>query len=81
MLDLIEDESMRIDSRVLRSSGNFLVPILQRKLATVQSRYARSEFERRHYALLGLMCVYGIELLADNARNVATIWREFSAIS
>ncbi|MCO5217180.1 MAG: hypothetical protein M9950_13675, partial [Thermomicrobiales bacterium] len=84
MLDLIEDESMRIDSRVLEpacGSGNFLVPILQRKLATVQSRYARSEFERRHYALLGLMCVYGIELLADNAQecrdNLARIFGDF----
>jgi len=24
------------------------------------------DFERRHYALLGLMCIYGIELLPDN---------------
>ena len=26
----------------------------------------KSDFERRHYALLALMCIYGIELLADN---------------
>jgi hypothetical protein len=69
MLDLVKDESERIDSRFLEpacGSGNFLVPILQRKLAAVELRYGRSDFERRHYALLALMCVYGIELLADN---------------
>jgi len=43
------------------------VPILERKLAAVQARYGKSAFEKRHYALFALMCVYGIELLADNA--------------
>lgn len=33
----------------------------------MQQRYGRSDFEKRHYALLGLMCIYGIELLPDNA--------------
>lgn len=70
MLDLVRAESERIDSRVLEpacGSGNFLVPVLRRKLATVQARYGKSDFERRHQALLALMCIYGIELLADNA--------------
>lgn len=70
MLDLVKSEADRIDSRFLEpacGSGNFLVPVLERKLAVVQARYGRSVFERRHYALLALMCVYGIELLADNA--------------
>ena len=69
MLDLVKDESERIDSRFLESacgSGNFLKQILIRKLAAVESRYGRSEFERNHYALLALMCIYGIELLHDN---------------
>lgn len=70
MLDLVAVETERIDSRFLEpacGSGNFLVPILERKLAAVQVRYGRSDFERRHYALFALMCVYGIELLPDNA--------------
>lgn len=70
MLDLVKDETERIDSRFLEpacGSGNFLVPILKRKLAAVQARHGRSDFEKRHYALFGLMCIYGIELLADNA--------------
>lgn len=69
MLDLVDDEATRIDSRFLEpacGSGNFLVAVLRRKLATVHRKYARSEFEKRHQALLGLMCVYGIELLPDN---------------
>ncbi len=70
MLDLVKGESERIDARVLEpacGSGNFLVPVLRRKLATVHERFAKSDFEKRHHALLSLMCVYGIELLADNA--------------
>lgn len=69
MLDLVKAESERIDSRVLEpacGSGNFLVPVLRRKLAAVELKFGKSDFETRHYALLGLMCVYGIELLADN---------------
>lgn len=69
MLDLVKDETERIDSRFLEpacGSGNFLVPVLERKLKVVQARYGKSDFERRHYALFGLMCIYGIELLPDN---------------
>lgn len=69
MLDLVKGETERIDSRFLEpacGSGNFLVPILQRKLAAVELKCGKSEFDKRHYALLGLMCCYGIELLEDN---------------
>ena len=69
MLDLVKDETQRIDSRFLEpacGSGNFLVQVLRRKLAAVELKYGKSDFERRHFALFGLMCIYGIELLADN---------------
>jgi len=69
MLDLVKSETERIDSRFLEpacGSGNFLLPVLERKLAAVQARHGRSDFEKRHYALFALMCVYGIELLPDN---------------
>lgn len=69
MLDLVKGETERIDSRFLEpacGSGNFLVRILQRKLAAVEIKFGKSDFEKRHYALLALMCAYGIELLADN---------------
>ena len=88
MLNLVKDESERIDSRVLEpacGSGNFLVPVLVRKLATVQRRHGRSEFEKRHYALFALMCTYGIELLADNAEecrdNLAQVFNTFLGVA
>lgn len=70
MLNLVKSETERIDARVLEpacGSGNFLVPVLARKLTTVQLKHRRSEFELHHYALLAVMCTYGIELLEDNA--------------
>jgi hypothetical protein len=72
MLDLVMDESERIDSRFLEpacGSGNFLIQVLKRKLATVETKYGKSRFEKEHHALLGLMCIYGIELLEDNAEE------------
>ena len=84
MLDLVKGETERIDSRFLEpgcGSGNFLVRILQRKLAAVELKYGKSDFERRHYALLGLMCIYGIELLPDNIAecraNLLEIFAEY----
>ena len=84
MLDLVKDETERIDSRFLEpacGSGNFLVRILQRKLAAVELKYGKSDFERRHYALLAMMCIYGIELLPDNIAecraNVLEILAEY----
>ena len=72
MLDLVKAESERIDSRFLEpacGSGNFLKSVLKRKLTTVQARYGKSDFERRHHALFALMCIYGIELLKDNVEE------------
>jgi hypothetical protein len=69
MLDLVKDETERIDARFLEpacGSGNFLVRILQRKLAAVELKFGKCDFEKRHYALLAVMCTYGVELLEDN---------------
>lgn len=88
MLDLVKGETERIDSRFLEpacGSGNFLVPILKRKLAAVELKYGKSgDFEKQHYALLALMCVYGIELLADNIAecraNLLEVLADFLAV-
>ncbi len=84
MLDLVKEETERIDSRFLEpacGSGNFLVAILRRKLAAVEIKYGKSKFERQHYALLALMCLYGIELLEDNIAecrmNLLEIFAEY----
>jgi hypothetical protein len=50
MLDLVKGETERIDARFLEpacGSGNFLVQILRRKLAAVEIKYGKSDFERR----------------------------------
>ena len=72
MLNLVKDESERIDSRFLEpacGSGNFLVSLLKRKLATVQQKYGKSDFEKRQYAILAMMCIYGVELQQDNVQE------------
>lgn len=72
MLAVVDRETNRIDSRFLEpacGSGNFLVPVLNKKLATTKARYGSNNFEYSHYALLALMCVYGIDLLVDNAEE------------
>jgi hypothetical protein len=88
MLDLVKDESERIDSRFLEpacGSGNFIVQILKRKLAAVELKFGKSDFERQHYALLGLMCIYGIELLVDNIAecraNVLDVFSDYLKLS
>ena len=84
MLDLAKEETERIDSRFLEpacGSGNFLVKILKRKLAAVELKYGKSDFDKRQYALLALMCIYGIELLTDNIAecraNLLEIFAEY----
>jgi hypothetical protein len=84
MLDLAKDESERIDSRFLEpacGSGNFLAPLLKRKLRTVHQKYGKNEFEKRQYAILALMCIYGVEMQEDNVEecraNLLTIFDEY----
>ncbi len=70
MCDLVEHETLRIDSRFLEPAcgqGAFLVEILHRKLSVVTARYSQqTEWEQN--ALLALSSLYGIELLPDNLR-------------
>jgi hypothetical protein len=84
MLDLVKGETERIDSRFLEPAcgdGNFLVQVLRRKLAAVELKYGQSDFERKHFALYALMCIYGIELLTDNIAdcraNLLAIFAEY----
>jgi hypothetical protein len=88
MLDLVKGETERIDARFLEpacGSGNFLVPVLQRKLAAVELKFGKFEFDKRQYALLGLMCTYGVELLADNIeecrRNMLEVLSDYLKLS
>lgn len=69
MLDLVKDESERIDSRFLEPAcgdGNFLVAILERKLKTVYDRYKSKQADFEIYMISAVSSIYGIDLLADN---------------
>jgi len=72
MLDLVKHETERIESRFLEpacGNGNFLTAILERKLAVVEKRYARSQLEFERYAVLAVSSIYGIDILEDNVRQ------------
>lgn len=72
MLDLVKQETERIDSRFLEpacGTGNFLVEILKRKLTIVESRYACNQIEYERYAILALSSIYGVDILQDNVQT------------
>lgn len=72
MLDLVKQETQRIDSRFLEPAcgkGAFLTEILRRKLAIVSERYHRSSAEYERYAILAVASIYGIDLLPDNVAD------------
>jgi len=69
MLDLVKNEMERIESRFLEPAcgdGNFLAPILEKKLTIIKKKYGSSQNEFEKMALLGISSIYGVELLQDN---------------
>lgn len=69
MLDLVKQETGRIDSRFLEpacGTGNFLIEILRRKLEVVENTYRRSQLEFERYLVLAVSSIYGIDILEDN---------------
>ncbi len=72
MLDLVQQETGRIESRFLEpacGTGNFLTEILTRKLHVVVSRYSRHQLDYERYAVLAVSSIYGIDILEDNVRE------------
>jgi hypothetical protein len=72
MLDLVKQETQRIDSRFLEpacGNGNFLAEILRRKLEIVKSRYKKSQIEFERYSITALSSIYGIDILEDNVHE------------
>lgn len=87
MLDLVKQETERIESRFLEPAcgdGNFLAEILRRKLkaALKASKYKgkvfTSDYEKK--AITALTSIYGVELLQDNVDACITrlydIWNK-----
>ncbi len=70
MLDLVKQETERIDSRFLEpacGTGNFLVEILERKLDIVKKKYRHSPLDFERNSILALSSIYGVDILSDNA--------------
>lgn len=94
MLDLVKQETERVDSRFLEPAcgdGNFLAEILRRKLEAAKKRAIPPkkkrplpiEFERQ--AVIAIASIYGVDLLIDNVRacreRLFNIWdKEYKAI-
>lgn len=69
MLDLVKHETEIIESRFLEPAcgdGNFLAPILERKMVIVEKKYRKVQTEFERMAILAISSIYGVELLQDN---------------
>ena len=72
MLDLVKQETERIESRFLEpacGNGNFLAEVLRRKLEVVGGRYNKSQLEWERYAVIAISSIYGVDILEDNANE------------
>lgn len=94
MLDLVKQETERVDSRFLEPAcgdGNFLAEILRRKLEAAKKRATPpkrktpepSAFEKQ--SVIAVASVYGVDLLSDNVRacraRLYAIWeKEYDAV-
>ena len=78
MLDLVKQETERVDSRFLEpacGTGNFLVEILRRKLEAAKRRATppgratpiAADYERE--SVIAITSIYGIDLMEDNAKE------------
>lgn len=69
MLDLVKQETERIDARFLEPAcghGNFLIKILERKMNVVETSYKTNQVEYEKYAVLAVSSIYGVDLQEDN---------------
>ncbi len=87
MLDLVKQETERIDSRFLEPAcgdGNFLAEILRRKLAVVKDRYRKNPSDYEKYSVVAATSIYGVDILQDNVvecrERLFQIWdKEYTA--
>lgn len=94
MLDLVKQETERVDSRFLEPAcgdGNFVAEILKRKLEAAKKRATPpkkkrpvpSEFEKQ--SVIAVASIYGVDLMLDNVlscrERLYGIWNnEYNAI-
>ena len=83
MLDMVQSESERIDSRFLEpacGTGNFLAEVLRRKLVTVKRQYGKFSADYEKYSVLAVSSIYGVDIQQDNVdecrKRMYDIWNK-----
>lgn len=72
MLDLVKDETQRIDSRFFEPAcgdGNFLIEVLSRKIDVVRRGYSKSQLDFERYTFTAIASLYGIDIMLDNVEQ------------
>ncbi len=72
MLDLVKQETERIDSRFLEpacGNGNFLVEILRRKLEVIKRQYQKQITELELQTAIAISSIYGVDIMKDNVEE------------
>ncbi len=75
MLDMVKDETERIESRFLEpacGNGNFLAEVLERKLKVVFDNYRKNQLAYERFSILALTSIYGVDILEDNVEECQT---------
>ncbi len=83
MLDLVENECLRPDSRFLEPAcgdGNFLSAILKRKLSELRRKYKKSPRNYEKLSIVAIGSLYGVDIMNDNVEicreRLFSIWDE-----
>jgi hypothetical protein len=69
MLDLVDHETKRIDSRFLEPAcghGNFLIEVLKRKIEVIKNKFSKSQLDFERNLFLAVASIYGIDIQKDN---------------
>jgi len=72
MLDLVSTECLRPDSRFLEpacGNGNFLVAILERKLAELRRKYRTAHRDYEKQSIVAIGSLYGVDIMKDNVEE------------
>lgn len=72
MLDLVEQETERLESRFLEPAcgdGNFLIKVLEKKINVLVSRYKKNQYEFEKHSVVVISSIYGIDILEDNVQE------------
>ena len=72
MLDLVKQETERLDSRFLEPAcgdGNFLIEVLNRKLDILVKKYKKNQYEFERNSVVVIGSIYGVDILLDNTKS------------